>query len=53
MIKRRHQNEMAILVILLVISAYMGISNIPLATLQSAEAALLGCLSKSCHAKLN
>lgn len=42
MIKRPHQNEMAILAILLVISACMGISNIPLATLQPAQAALLG-----------
>ena len=42
MINRRHQSEMAILAILLVISACMGISNIPLATLQAAQAALLG-----------
>jgi len=42
MINRRHQSEMAILAILLVISACMGISNIPLATLQPAQAALLG-----------
>jgi hypothetical protein len=42
MIKRRHQNETAILAILLVISACMGISNIPLGTLQPAQAALLG-----------
>ena len=33
---------MAILVILLVISACLGVSNIPLATIQSAEAGLLG-----------
>lgn len=42
MINRRHQSEMTILAILLVISACMGISNIPLATLQPAQAALLG-----------
>ena len=42
MINRRHQSEMAILAILLVISSCMGISNIPLATLQPAQAALLG-----------
>lgn len=42
MIKRRHQNEMAILAILLVISSCMGLSNIPWATLQPAQAALLG-----------
>ena len=42
MIKRGHQNETAILAILLVISACMGISNIPLATLQPAQATLLG-----------
>lgn len=42
MIKCRHQKEMAILTILLVISACMGISNISLAILQPAQAALLG-----------
>ena len=42
MIKRHHQKEMADLAILLVISACMGISNTPLATLQPAQAALLG-----------
>ena len=42
MINRRHQSEMTNLAILLVISACMGISNIPLATLQPAQAALLG-----------
>ena len=42
MIKYCHQNEVAILVILLVISACLGVSNIPLATIQSVEAGLLG-----------
>jgi len=40
MIKRRHQNEMVTLTILLVISACMGVSNIPLVTIQSTEADL-------------
>jgi hypothetical protein len=42
LIKHRHQHEIAILVILLIISACLGVSNIPLATIQSTEAGLLG-----------
>ena len=42
MIKNCHQNEIAILLIPLVISVCLRVSNIPLATIQSVEAGLLG-----------
>ena len=42
LIKNCHQNEIAILVILLVISACLRVSNTPLATIQSVEAGLVG-----------
>jgi hypothetical protein len=42
LINNYHQHEIAILVILLIISSCLGVSNIPLATIQSTEAGLLG-----------